>query len=272
MFLERDRMQPAFMYDLGFVSRNRSLSRKSEIVFTLPSWYVPKLLERLAELAERSAVEAQEYLKEKRPLYRDGAKNYFGYHACCRIEEGAPNAHLYFELTRRHVPAIALTLTFLTGVLPGLSSESVALQGEWEQLFRLTTYCNPTLHGHGIGGWVFPVFGKWLTALGQSSDREALGQVSEAMAEMWHQAAPPEHRRYMDECLAAVHEDGRFTLQCFGDACDLSIYPEQVCGSLSEYVTPFSSHNVEAAHQQLTLVAGLAALVQRARADLQKGE
>lgn len=56
-------------------------------------------------------------------------------------------------------------------------------------------------------------------------------------------------------------------LGCFGNACDIDIYPDHTCGEMDEPYVRFSCHNLDTAAQQMTLLAGLAKLCELARAE-----
>ncbi len=55
---------------------------------------------------------------------------------------------------------------------------------------------------------------------------------------------------------------------CPGDACDVSIYPDQIYGdALGTKSVRFACHNLDSAAQQITLIAGIAKLCELARND-----
>jgi|GEM_PF-6528962 len=134
------------------------------------------------------------------------------------------------------------------------------------------------LHSHPVQGEVSVEGLRWLERLGREGEGELSkftytrplpDRVESSMQQAWKSLAWDRTSRAMTEDIhGRITEDGRFTLVCPGNACDVSIYPDGFYGS--EYGIPayFSCHNLDGPEQQLTLVAGLAVLHELMMEDL----
>lgn len=134
------------------------------------------------------------------------------------------------------------------------------------------TICEPGGHGHSVSGWLSQDVMAWLKNYAKDKvDTNSFMQVAPmhpevvyAMRSVWYAISTPERRPYADAASGWVRENGAFSLNCFGDACDLSIYPDSYNGE--NYVSvEFGCHNLDSADQQLTLLAGLAKICELAR-------
>lgn len=258
-------MQPAFVYDLDFVSRTTSLSRKPEIAIHLSEATFETVLRGMRNLTD-GWDRAREYLSSEKPPVLHG--EYIGYGRCCRVLRCDEGVSVYLMLQRSKLREVVVTLVLLTSALRGCYRGGDAGHDEKQQLLDIGTYINPTPHGHCPEGRSFPVFGRWLKRQVGDVGCTTAVQVREAMMEGWRAVAPLASRSYADESNCHFAEDGRFALGCFGDSCDLAIYPDGVIGDVGEYAARIHSHNVESAHEQITLLCGLAALCGLARREL----
>ncbi len=263
-------MQPAFVYDLDFIPRDISLSRKSEIVCTMSTATFERLMPHILDLVVVNEDRINSYLPKKSWRFLQGEKGFVGYGACCRLEQQDGDVHLYFELRSATVRETVVTLVLLTYALRGCFTSSDVKKVEKPQLLDIATYFNPTPHGYCPEGRTFPAFGRWLVKQSEKQGWDSMLKVRESMMEAWQAVAPRAVRKYANDCSCSFSDDGRFALGCFGDACDMAIYPEGVIGSVAEYGARINSHNVESPYEQLTLVAGLAEMWGLARTDLEK--
>lgn len=256
-------MNPRRVYDLAFVSRAASLSRVPEIVLTLPQSSCADLLDRFKELAEINAGRIQEYLGgiRKRPKFTQGDRGLFGYKSCCRIEQEERAPHLYFELRARHRKETVVTSTLVLHAASNLFSSEDDCSGETGQRMELHTSFGGSFHSHAIGGTVFPPLGRWLLSQARlGKGKEIRHRITLAMSEAWHAVATRQLARYSSYCDFHLHEDGRPSFGCFGDACDVAVYPDGLMGEMGKSFAELSSHNLDNPMQQIAFLAGLAEL------------
>lgn len=163
---------------------------------------------------------------------------------------------------------VALSLSHAFLFLECEKSESSTANRQ--QLMGLTTRCDRQAigWGHIISGDIYPSMRSWLSRLAGSGTSNPLASVSEAMEEVYGFLDPDHAGLWKGMYEARLHASGRFILECPGNACDVSIYPDQDYGPEYEYPTTFSCHNLDGVRQQLTLLAGLAALHVLAEVDL----
>jgi hypothetical protein len=268
-------MNPVHVYDLSFISKKVSESHTPEIVISIRRPYVGMFKERIFRLIGGDGG-AAEYLHEDAPfaLFEGGR---YGYRWCCRVVERPEARDIHFELYDFQSRHTAMTLYKTLLVLRSCFGEEVfAEEAEPRQYLDVQTICRDTIHGHTVEGWVFPSFGRWLAAQGRGqkppkafSSEMYTGKsfapvVKAAMAEAWEALAPLPLKKHKRNCGAGIQEDGRFLLCCFGNACDMGIYPDTLGSGMGKGIVRFASHNLENHVQQLTFIAGLAALVEEA--------
>ncbi len=118
----------------------------------------------------------------------------------------------------------------------------------------------------GIGGEISRAFWTWMIAHGP--DRQ-LKDVVSAMRAAWYKISPFYKLWHLDDDFSAeIREDGWMAMDCPGDRC--GVFPSHI-GLRPHQGYEFGCHNVDTVDQQLTLLAGLAALHTKARKDMQKG-
>jgi hypothetical protein len=109
-----------------------------------------------------------------------------------------------------------------------------------------------------VDGSVSGEFRRKLKFLGET-DRQA---VLENMRRAFAASVAKNLRPYQRECFLSIDlEEERFLLHCFGNACDIAIYPDEAA-PLGERCS-FSWHNVDAPYQAATLCAGFLTLAER---------
>lgn len=165
-----------------------------------------------------------------------------GYGGCAVIEKTTDSVEVVMTLRARNVRDSMLTLSFVLG---DLSRCARARAKSGADLCELNVGCN--FEHQTIFGYASDEFKKGVALLEQSD----LDKVSGNMHATWKAVAPRNLKRCADQCYARVR-DGRFELGCFGDACDLSVYPDSD--------PMFSCHNLDTPFQQATLLAGLASI------------
>jgi hypothetical protein len=208
-------------------------------------------------------------------LFPTGHEGRFGFGGCgyVREEEGLIAYHL--PLAHESVRQTAYTLHLLTFALDCLVSGAMKREAvsNRAQLASVTTICDNHAHagyGHAVTGHIYPAFRRWMIryALEHAETRGHVPQAEEAMRQVYGAVAPSETREYAEDCCARIGAEGRFYLTCFGNACDLAIYPDSDHSDREESPTNFSCHNLDTVFQQLTLLAGFAVLQELAAEDV----
>ncbi|HEX5774346.1 MAG TPA: hypothetical protein VFY28_00070 [Candidatus Paceibacterota bacterium] len=209
----------------------------------------------------------------------------FGFGRCAYLIRSEGQIEYRFLLMRGTAPNLARTLDLVLGVANALVAKSETdnrasgRQPNREQV--LTVLCGYVsardLHRYPINGWVSPSFRRWLSQLAARSEEKPCPlmltkpmpePVRFAMQQAWEAIAKGELLQLGSDASARIAEDGRFILACFGNACDVAIYPELDFGSEEGFNTMFDCHNLDMAEQQVTLLTGLAVLHELAVADL----
>jgi len=263
-------------YDLSFVPPQRRPKTKPQLVITIDKKHLMELDWRLRRIMEHTEVEA--YLGNDEPFHSVlpdlFGKTEFGFGKCGFLTTEGEEAHLRIELTP-DVGRRALTLNLLAQALIVPFEGNTKLKNRVQQV-DLETRCSPYggAHGyeHATGGYVSESVREWLKKQAGQHTRSIHGHtplpqpITKAMQQAWSAMASDRWEMWTKECGGFVAEDGRFSLVCFGNACDLAIYPDHETWSRGESVR-FGCHNLDHAVQQLTLVSGLARLCQLARED-----
>lgn len=275
------------VFSLSFVPAERDKgNRYPQIVFKTTSEHAANIDKLLQDLKlKQQTSKDDEYLGKHMPFSCE-KNGHFGFGRCgLRFEDDGEISYGVQLCGYSRTPQVALTVAYLLDAFQLVHGDASCKKDEVkanrQQLLYIFGRCRNDLHGHSLGGWVFPAFGSWLASIGKkasekvsSFDIEAyqgtrlLPEVEKAMKEAWRAVAPQNLKRYADECRAGVHASGRFSLSCFGDACDLSIYPDLAERIDVGHMVQFACHNLDTAPQQLTLLAGLAAMHDLASKEL----
>lgn len=262
------------LYDLSFVSPARRSSGKPQLVFTFDRKYLKECTERLAKLTRHVYVEAycgrDTYFHLPVPDLFGNIE--FGYGGCGFMTEDGDDVSLHVELSEAHLHNAALTIGLLTHTLLGDFADEAKNSNRTQQV-DLETSCAHGLHGHSVGGYISGQVREWLRKQWHKGQNDNWmhwapipKEVISAMRQTWTSLASKDLRRWANDCNGSITEDGRFILNCFGNACDLAIYPDNLCLDETDSVR-FGCHNLDTARQQLTLLAGLAKLCELARAE-----
>jgi hypothetical protein len=275
-------IHPSWVYGISFLPRT-SRRKYPEIVFTAAARHVPFIEdwfdheEKLARLADIPA-----YLGKSVPFFlpggREGSqlafplsgKDEFGFAGCGYIVRDAGKVHYHLPIQQAHVHHLTLTIHMLSMVLNHLLSDARsegAPTSSHKQIAEIGCHIRTDIdiHGHPLGGDIFLPMRRWLERHG--GDKALCEKAEAAMRAVWRSLARDEGKRHASECRCRLERDGRFGLQCLGDACDVSMYPDGAPGH-PEYPYRFSCHNLDHASQQLTLLAGLAVLCDSAAKDI----
>lgn len=266
-------------YDLAYVSP--SCGTYPELVFITHTRHRKELAERLFKITEHIESHARAYCGLSAKFDQSALDlpngNMFGYGGCgyVTVNESYLWIHVRLRSGRRAAHA-ALTVFVLTTVFYAPFERPAPITNRWQQILVQTSAVHD-IHGHSVIGFISGEVVSWLAAYAKSGKEESDAnetswsveihpEVVAAMQETWRSVAVGRLKKRSSDCGGVVTHNGRFILGCFGDACDLAIYPDQ----LSEWspvgeAVQFSCHNLDTAPQQLTLLAGLAKLCELAR-------
>ena len=151
---------------------------------------------------------------------------------------------------------ISATLSILTDFLCLLEKPT---RSRLPQLLNLQVICQQGMHGGSLGGEYSIPLVQWLVA--QGSHKKVPEMVS-AMRTSWTYMM--EDKDDLLKFRASIdYPNGWLNVDCPGDACGL--HPMRDIYSNNGY--EFTCHNVDTPAQQLTLIAGLAALHDRVRKE-----
>lgn len=256
---------------------------------------VPEAAEQFVEfLARRVRVTQERYMPGWRSYIGDEAPNVelcdegtlfawaFGFGGVAVRDVGEFGLRYVIELGReKTLKQIAATCQFLFEMLERFYHTLDAGEGfvgNTQQLMLISPGHLPGKyeHSHPLTGQAHTAFVAWVgqyAARVQKQDSKALqavAHVRNAMVDAWKQlhTRTPDMRRYATEGRVQLSEDGRFQLQCFGNACDVSIYPDTLNEPESGLPSSIDCHNLDDPAAQITLLAGLAALYELAANDL----
>ncbi len=262
-------MNPLRIYDVSFISKETSASGRPEILVIIPEKYWLAFRTQVREFVERTAEQAVEYLLGKKSEFIFPEDEYYGFASCCRVSTGAGIRTLHFEMCRPKIRQLSASICYTLLALNVLLRQIVCAEDglkKQHQYLEVETLCSVgKAHGHAIYGHVFPSLGIWLK---EHCGTENLPGVPEAMEEVWVTVSERNLHQYADWSSVRIEEDGRFCFTCFGDACDVAIYPDGFSRrDLEMHMVPFNAHNLDTPAQQLTLLAGLAAFSAHARKE-----
>jgi hypothetical protein len=244
-------------YDFVFVSKERAVNRKPHLGIKVKRESFASLIEVLKELSSNWEGPIQAYLDTKRkPKFRFGPRGKSGYGLCARVERSREEICYYFPLTLRKRKQIVVSVSVLLRALSILATKN----GEATQALEVFTSFGNEWYGHSLVGTIHPSFGAILEGLASENPRILTEKVVGAMKETWWAVADTHLKLYVTDCSFHLHPDGRPSFGCFGDACDLAVYPDGMIISMTEAPAQLNCHNLDLAAQQLTLLAGLAQL------------
>jgi len=259
------------VYHLSFLSGEDHPGVGAHIIFTVDATRIHAVMERLRLYSENGRMHAVEYLEADEDFILSDPDFFgdmrFGYGACGHAIQDGASVALHVALGRGlDLRRAVLTIHLVANVLASMVDISTT-PGEEKQRVNFTTLCdnNTPIYGHAMSGRVSGEFRAWLAeqcppSLSLLVEVDVPNVVIRAMREAWCAVTDEDAHEWAQECRGWISMGGRFTLVCFGDACDISIYPDVFTdGSVFEGAR-FECHNLDTARQQLTLLAGLATL------------
>jgi hypothetical protein len=259
-------------YDLGFVPHEV----KPEIVFIIKAEYLEPLEERLPRFVHDIAHETNQYFQPHGSEFvlfeQELFDRVFGHGRCGRVTREDDEVWLRIELGRGwRIYEAAYTINVLSRILSApFSSEPT----NHSQQLDLHTRVDRTAFGwgHMLNGYLSGSVVRFLREYAASHIvwegsywcTPMHREVIEAMRCTWRALGQKDLVQYSNEADGVISQEGRFILKCFGNACDIAIYPDTPMYE-EDGIAQFSCHNLDHADQQLTLLAGLAKLLELAR-------
>lgn len=264
---------PGRVYSLSYLPPHRRKGREApELIIKVPTPLAEAAELRLVQERIPDRVDMETYLGRsveatwsQLPLALSADRS-FGIASCAYVREIDGVTEYHFPLSRASVGLTAMTLhllLFVLGTFIGEAAEDTLVNQR--QLISVRTRCNTDfVYAHAASGNVYPEFRRWLARLGASlpDDNRSVARATGAMKATWkHVAWSKEAQTFANDCWAFVSREGRFHLHCMGsNDCNIALNYDTDRGVGADYPSLFSCHNLDAAAQQLTLLAGLAVL------------
>lgn len=273
-------MDHTHIYDLAFIAPKRRPRTPPEILFIIDANHLSELVERLHKTDSRLHAEVSDYLYNRYSRFRLPTPDLFGniefgYNSCGYVK--VHNGKVHFHLPLRETPWLwdcTMTIHTLVRAL-NFPFETAGTTNQMQSLVIETLCENGRLagYGHGIWGSVHSNLISWLHEYGRVN-KQNLGYttaapmpdaVISAMQSTWCAVTEKRLHKYAGprDIYGSIRDDASFSLNCFGNACDMGVYPDSVF-SACEFAN-MGCHNLDSANQQVTLLAGLAKLCEIAR-------
>jgi hypothetical protein len=266
------------VYDLRFIaSGSRDVP---ELVLIVHEPHIALLEEQIGSFLASSGNQ----LLETGVAFGD-SDSAFGYGPCAYRVRDKDCLEYHFLLLTGTASNISRTISIVMGTASALvakseadnTSKSIAPNRSQMMTVFAARIPNLGLHSHPIAGWIAPAFRNWLSTLASRIEEKpaplSYGKplpplVREAMVLTWRAVARSRDKQWATDASARISEDGRFILSCFGNACDVAIYPDLDFGAEEGYTVRFDCHNLDTAEQQITLLTGIAALWELAQKEM----
>lgn len=273
-------MDQTHIYDLAFVSPKRRPQRAPEIVFIINERHLPELIVRLNLTTKRFGKYIDAYLGRDTsaltlPIPDLFGRQEFGFGNCgyYTIEGGKVYLRLRLE-PRSKTAYCSLTIFVLTNALSYPFEESVGSNRQQDVTLIVSCVLNrPAGYGHAAGGWLSSNVHQWLKDYAQEqmqlhgfpAGAPMHPKVVKAMQDAWRAISSSDTWKHAKrDIYGGVRANGSFALNCFGNACDLSVYGDTWLDEGCEMIE-LGCHNLDHSTQQLTLLAGLAKICQLTR-------
>lgn len=197
--------------------------------------------------------------------------NTYGPLGCARYESGEDPRFVIRLEPLADVHALARTIQETIWCLSAAMHRSGA-ESNRVALADLNLVCDPTKDtwGYATGGFLHEAMLKWFGMyIERKDDNGSLtAEIVASMRAAWTATAPAHEKEFVGYCGFNIEDDGCFQFRCFGDSCDMSLYPDQL-GSFEkigeQVFLSFSCHNVDRPWQQITFIAGFATLLEVVR-------
>jgi hypothetical protein len=188
---------------------------------------------------------------------KGSGKNDYG-DRCLRCD--GKGREYFYDWEKAYAISASFTVFFGFARFPEFKTSSST-----SQLMTIQTITLKESHGGSLDGEYSIPLSNWFRQLEQKGRSEPLQAAVEAMWSVYKKMInqPKLYPKYLFKVW--IHDGGRITLDCPGDACGIYIPPEYEYGQGRDRGRQFNCHNVDNAAQQLTLLVGLAVLHGTAR-------
>lgn len=275
-------MHQVHTYDLAFVETKRRPRTAPELIFIIAACNMSELVNRLQTVTDNCTHYIHQYLQGDEAVFIAPSVDLFGciefgYRRCGYVT--TKDDEVYFHLPLRSHPwthYVVLTVFVMARAL-GFPFRNAPPKNHAQQVALMTSAeWRSGGYGHAVGGMVSESVMTWLRSYARERI-ERLGIIEAApmhpevlraqqmVADVVRSSPRVKYRARSSTNFGWVRETGAFTLNCYGDACDLSVYPDQVHPEGAYEWTALGCHNLDNADQQLILLAGLAKILQLAR-------
>ena len=196
-----------------------------------------------------------------------------GYQGCGYLAQKGTETHLSFPLYDFNVACVMRTMHVM---LPALyytflhfAKDHTVSDAQYVTLYLNDRYniSKPT-----PAGFVFPILIESLKKIALSERgkvRESMVRhIDDAMQEVWQEIAPVTHKHLKKKCSAGISRSGLFSLMCPTDAeitSDRNVDMQKGGVPQGVYPTLLNSYNIHTAYEHLTLIAGLARMLDLVR-------
>lgn len=264
-----------YQYDLGFFSGNKKKKLPPAITFTIRESDFEDVVARMRQYKERFHEHTTQYLGNLDTYFTLPYRDLFGretcgFGGCARIEHKDDEVTFFVEIGKaERIYFATLTIHALSIVLQ--YGEETPSNREQQIDLSVRTDRQVFGWGHMLGGYIAMSTVRWIAHYAKEHvvynsywSTPMHPAVVSAMRTTWKAMSSKRMKRWSQDTGGMMSQEGRFVLMCFGNACDIAIYPDIPMHEDMEYVQ-FSCHNLDSADQQLSLLAGLAKLLELAR-------
>jgi hypothetical protein len=221
-----------------------------------------------------------EVVDPKVPFVLFDERGRFGYGSCGERIERDREVLYAFELVRLDTPQARNILSdTISAIFLMLSAEGDTIRSQAKKKSNLPQLLEINFGvsrdgDPGVGGWLLPVVCEWLEARGRElppqketrpfSDEYYSGypykddSIAKAMAEAWRTTTPENMHDFAENCRMTLTSEGRFKFACLG--ANVAMFPDLASTVNEGLPVQFSCWNLDSSWQQLTMLAGLAAL------------
>jgi len=175
---------------------------------------------------------------------------------------GGKGKKTYFDWKPAFAVSASFTLFFHLASFKMAREEATSCHSP--QLILVNTMTEHNSHGGSLDGTYSIPLAKWLSSFEPNTEKK---EMTQAMIRAWEKMFGKVDGYDRHSFYAKVaYKNGWLNVSCHGDRCGL--HPENSWGPESGRGYKFSCHNVDTPAQQITLLAGLAALCDRAKKEI----
>lgn len=179
---------------------------------------------------------------------------------CLFCDGKGKEEHIDYQLA--YAISASFTLFFELTALQMRKDEATSCS--FSQLVLVDTITERKQHGGSLGGTYSVPLSRWLSLFEPDTE---IAEMTQAMVYVWEKmfGRVDKYEGYKFYSKIAC-KNGWLNVSCPGDACGL--HPADHWGPDKEMGYKFACHNVDTPAQQIALLAGLAALCDRARKEI----